>query len=107
MVVVIRANLGGEREPGWDRQGDVGHFRKVCTFAAEQFLHISPAFRLAGAEEIDVLAHKNLFLKTCSPQPDSGPGALVEMYGLGREVSKGRKAGESDRWVPCFRDYSR
>src|SRR5262249_17271933 len=53
--VVVGADLGGEGEAGRDGQADVGHLGEVGALAAEEFLHVRAAFRLAAAEEVDVL----------------------------------------------------
>ena len=37
--VVVRANVGGDRESGRNRQADAGHFREIGAFAAEEGFH--------------------------------------------------------------------
>ncbi len=39
VFVILRAGLGGNREALRNRQTDIGHLRKVCTLAAENFSH--------------------------------------------------------------------
>ena len=48
------AQLGGDREPGRDRQAQVGHFGEAGAFAAQDVAHGGGAIGAAVAEEIDV-----------------------------------------------------
>ena len=55
VLVVVRADVGGDREPGGHRQSDAAHLGEVGALAAEQRLHRAIAVRLL-TEPIDVLA---------------------------------------------------
>ena len=58
VVVVERgADLGRDGEARRDRQADRGHFGQVGALAAEQVLHIRPAFVVTGAEAVNPLGH--------------------------------------------------
>ncbi len=52
--VVIRADFGGDGEPGRNGESDPGHFREVGAFAAEEFLHFAMAVSLASAECVNI-----------------------------------------------------
>ena len=51
VLIVLGARLGGNGEALRNRETDVGHFGKVCAFAAEKLTHGSVAF----AEQVNVL----------------------------------------------------
>ena len=53
IVVVVRAGLSGDREAVRDGQTDIGHFRKVCSLAAQEIAHI----RISLTEFVNSLAH--------------------------------------------------
>ena len=61
VIVVIGADLGGERKAGGDGQADAAHLGEVGSLAAEQLLHLAVAFRRLAAEEIHVLGHNIVF----------------------------------------------
>ena len=63
LLVVDRADLGGDREAGWHREPGVGHLGEARALPAEQILHVPVAVGFAGAEEIDMLA--NLRIAGC------------------------------------------
>ena len=55
VIVVIRAHLGRDREPGRHGQPDAAHLGEVCPLAAEQRLHRPVAICLLP-EQVHVLA---------------------------------------------------
>ena len=54
VFIILRASLGGDREALGNRKPDVGHFREVRAFTAEQVAHIRVAF---GKEIAILLCH--------------------------------------------------
>src|SRR5262249_16818789 len=54
--VVVRADVGRNREAGWDRQSQVGHFGQSGALAAQQVTHRRLALGAAVAKAIDPLA---------------------------------------------------
>ena len=51
----VDPGLGGDGEPRRHRDAEIGHLGQLTALAAEQVSHHGRAFRLAGAEEVDVL----------------------------------------------------
>ena len=60
VVVIGRADFGGEGEARRHRQSDAGHFGEVGPFAAEQIAHVGAAFVVAGTERVDPLMSHRL-----------------------------------------------
>ena len=58
VLVVIRADLGRDGEARRDRQAEIGHFREVGAFAAEQVAHLGAALGLAVPEAVYPLGHR-------------------------------------------------
>ena len=56
VVVVVRADFGGDGEAGRHRQAEIGHFGKACALAAEQIAHGGFALGTAAAESVDPFA---------------------------------------------------
>jgi hypothetical protein len=54
-LVVLGADVGGDREAGWNRDADVRHLRQPGALPAEQILHVLVAVGPAAAEGIDAL----------------------------------------------------
>ena len=54
---VAFAGLGGDGEPGRDRQAEAAHLGQVGALAAEQLVHRGVAFGSAAAETVDPLGH--------------------------------------------------
>ena len=53
--VVVRADLGGDREARRHGQAEVRHLGEVGALAAQQILHLGVAVGRAAAEQIDAL----------------------------------------------------
>ena len=54
-VVIVGADLGGDREAGRNRNADHAHLGQVGPLAAEQLLHVGSALGSTSAESINVL----------------------------------------------------
>ena len=52
ILIIVRADLSGQREPGTDGESDIGHFAKVRALASEEILHLLRAFGLVSAEVV-------------------------------------------------------
>ncbi len=61
VLVVVDADLGGDREARGHRQADLGHLGEVGPLAAEQRLHRAVAVALLGPEVVDHLARLPAF----------------------------------------------
>ena len=59
IVVIVGAHLGGEGEPGRDRQSDASHFCEIGTFAAQEF----PKLRMAVGLFAEVVAVLDCFTR--------------------------------------------
>ena len=60
VLVIIRANVGGDGETRRNRQTNAGHFGQVGAFAAQERLHRAVPVRLLVSEQINIflgLAH--------------------------------------------------
>ena len=57
--VEVGADFGGDGEAGRHGQAERGHLVQVRALAAEQVLHLRPAFRALGAEGVDPLRHQS------------------------------------------------
>ena len=55
--IEIGADFCGDREAGRDGEAEIGHFREIRPFAAEQVLHPALALGLAVAEGVDPFRH--------------------------------------------------
>ena len=51
------ADIGGDRESGWDGETDLCHFRQACAFSAERFFHAA----IALGDPVSERVHKLLF----------------------------------------------
>ena len=54
VIIIVCADLRGNREARRHRQFDVDHFREVCSLASKETFHFSFAFGFSATEEIHV-----------------------------------------------------
>ena len=96
VIVIIGAELGGDREPGRNRQPEIGHFREVGPLAAEQVLQPRIALRLAVTESIHPLRHrKTLWLDRFTLQTRRW---WLEAYAAKTQPERLRFPVRGDRW---------
>src|SRR5262249_6209319 len=74
------ADASGEREAGRDGQSDAAHLGEVGALAAEQLLHLAVALGGVAAEEINILAHQQVFLEG-GVRPAVRRAASLAVYG--------------------------
>src|SRR5436309_12197482 len=78
-----QAGLGGDREPGRDREPHVRHLGEVGSLAAQEILHVLVAF----GEVVDVLGHSRC--PHALERSRSGQCTAVPARGLPRMTSAG------------------
>ena len=57
LLVIVGADLGGDRETRRHRQPQARHLGEIGAFAAEQVLHVGPPLGRAAAKAVDPLGH--------------------------------------------------
>ena len=86
IVHIFGAHFGGNREPGRDRQADIGHFGEIGPFAAEQVAGFClarwRAIRVhAATETIYILGHSSASSLSNPSFSKEGQGVVYEEAG--------------------------